>query len=80
MTTTDERVSTDTCSPKGRGEVFLEELIVDVFITAAIVWGLVLLGEPLVHVLTSPLFVILTLGGLAHLTFKALRHDRQNTK
>jgi hypothetical protein len=54
--------------------VFIGELFVDVAITVVIVWGLVLLGEPLSHVLTSPLFIVLTLGGLIHLTVKALRH------
>jgi len=36
---------------------------------------LVLLGEPLHHVMRSPLFIILTVAGLAHLTAKAHRHE-----
>lgn len=63
-------------SSKTRFEYVIEELIVDVLITVAIVWGLVALGEPLLHVLTSPLFIILTVAGLGHLTFKALQHDQ----
>ena len=65
--------STKTTSPKGRAERFIEELIVDILITAAIVWGLVLLGEPLTHVLTSPLLIILTGGGLIRLVYKTVR-------
>lgn len=75
MTSTEERISIQPTSPKSRGEVFIEKLIVDALITTAIAWGLVLLGEPVLHVLASPLFIILTLAGMAHLTFKALRHD-----
>lgn len=52
---------------------FVEELLVDALITAAIVWGFVLLGEPLVHVLKSPIFIALTVGGLARLIYKTLR-------
>ncbi len=44
-------------------------------ITTIIVWGLVLLGEPLLHVLRSPLFIILTAAGLIHLGAKVHRHD-----
>ena len=80
MTSTEERTSLESPGTKSRSDVFFEELIVDVLVTAAIVWGLVLLGEPLLHVLTSPLFIILTLAGVAHLTLKALRHDPLNAK
>ncbi len=52
---------------------FICELTVDSVTTAAIVWGLVLLGEPLAHVLTSPLFIVLTTAGLARLGQKTFR-------
>ncbi|MCP4085463.1 MAG: hypothetical protein GY745_10490 [Actinomycetia bacterium] len=60
---------------KTRLEVFTEEIGVDIVITVAIVWGLVLLGEPLLQVVMSPVFIILTIAGLAHLTAKTYRHD-----
>ncbi|MCP5024990.1 MAG: hypothetical protein GY929_01785 [Actinomycetia bacterium] len=78
MPPTEECTSIESARPKSSGEVFIEELIVDALITTAIVWGLVLLGEPLLHVLMSPVLIILTLAGVAHLTFKALRHHEQN--
>ncbi|MEZ5217281.1 MAG: hypothetical protein R2715_12060 [Ilumatobacteraceae bacterium] len=46
---------------------------IDAVITAAIVWVFVLLGEPLSHVLTDPIFIVLTLGGLARLVHKTFR-------
>ncbi len=61
--------------PEGRVMRFMGELAVDAVITAAIVWGLVLAGEPLVHVLSSPLFVVLTGAGLIHLVRKTFRHE-----
>lgn len=52
-----------------------EELTIDIVVTVAIVWGLVLLGEPLAHVLTSPLFIVLTIGGVGHLAYKGYRRE-----
>lgn len=73
--TRDDRITAEP-DPNFRLGVFTEELIVDVAVTAAIVWGLVLLGEPLGHVLRSPLFIILTVAGLTHLTVKAVRRPK----
>lgn len=75
VTATEESTSIGTAGQKSRSEVFIEELIVDVLVTIAIVWFVVWLGEPLLHVLRSPLFITLTLGGLAHLTYKAVCHN-----
>lgn len=63
----------DVDNEHNRVAKFVEELLVDAVITAAIVWVFVLLGDSLVHVLTSPIFIVLTLGGLARLVYKTLR-------
>ncbi len=63
----------DTSEPEGRLGVLIEGLVADVVITALIVWGFVLLGEPLRDVLTSPIFIVLTLGGLVRLASKTAR-------
>jgi hypothetical protein len=60
---------------KGRLRVFFEELIVDALITAAIVWAFVLLGTPLVDIITGPIFIVLVTGGLVYLIFKGIRRD-----
>lgn len=66
-------IETPQSSPKGWVQHFIEELIADIAITAAIAWGLVLLGEPLTHVLRSPLFIVLTIASLGHLADKKWR-------
>ena len=57
-----------------RARFVLQELAVDALVTAAILWVLVLLGEPLVAIVTSPFFVILMAGSLACIAWKAYRH------
>lgn len=52
----------------------LGELVVDALVTIAIVWVLVLLGEPLTAILTSPVFLVLVTASLAYLAWKAYRH------
>lgn len=63
----------DVDNEHGRVAKFVEELLVDAVITAAIVWAFVLLGDSFLHVLTSPIFIVLTVGGLARLVYKTLR-------
>jgi len=48
-----------------------KDLTVDAVITAAIVGGLVYLGEPLRDILTSPIFIVLVGGGLIRIFYKA---------
>ncbi|MCP3934819.1 MAG: hypothetical protein GY708_05535 [Actinomycetia bacterium] len=74
MTSTHNHIPVDRPA-RTRLQVFSEEFLADVVITTIIVWGLVLLGEPLLHVLRSPLFIILTAAGLIHLGAKVHRHD-----
>ncbi|GEM_PF-3563347 len=52
----------------------LGELAIDALITAAILWALVLLGEPLAAIITSPWFIVLMAGSLAYIAWKAYRH------
>lgn len=66
---------TSAAGPKSRARRFVEELVLDVLITTAIVWGLVLIGEPLFDVFRSPLFIILTGGGLIYLIYKTFRRQ-----
>ena len=64
-------------SPKrtaSRARIVLQELAVDALVTAAILWVLVLLGEPLTAIITSPLFIVLMAGSLAYIAWKAYRH------
>jgi hypothetical protein len=64
-------------SPKrtaSRARFVLQELAVDALLTAAILWVLVLLGEPLAAIITSPLFIVLMAGSLAYIAWKAYRH------
>ena len=64
-------------SPKrtvSRAKCELRELAVDALITAAILWVLVLLGEPLAAIITSPVFIVLMAGSLACIAWKAYRH------
>lgn len=64
-------------SPKrtaSRARFVLQEPTVDVLITAAILWVLVLLGEPLAAVITSPWFIVLMAGSLAYIAWTAYRH------
>lgn len=63
---------------KSRLRVFIEELIVDALITAAIVWAFVLLGTPLVDIITGPIFIVLVTGGLVYLI--VIRHDPHPAK
>ncbi len=59
---------------KSRTRFVLEELVVDALITAAILWVLVLLGEPLVAILTSPVFIAIMAVSIAYIAWKAYRH------
>ncbi len=68
-----------TATSKSPLERFIEELVVDSVITVAIVWGLVLLGEPLHHILVSPVFIVLTALGIISLIGKTLRHNTEAT-
>ena len=52
----------------------LQELAIDALITAAILWVLVLLGEPLAAIITSPWFIVLMAASLAYIAWKAYRH------
>ncbi len=64
-------------SPKrtaSRARFVLQELAVDALITAVILWVLVLLGEPLAAIITSPWFIVLMAGSLAYIAWKAYRH------
>ncbi len=63
----------DTNRPRSRLGVLIEGLVADVAITAVIVWGFVLLGEPLRDVLTSRIFIVLTVGGLIRLVYRTAR-------
>jgi hypothetical protein len=63
---------------KSRLRVFFEELIVDALITAAIVWAFVLLGTPLVDIVTGPIFIVLVTGGLVYLI--GIRRDTHPAK
>ena len=65
---------------KSRLRVFFEELIVDALMTAAIVWAFVLLGTPLVDIVTGPIFIVLVTGGLVYLTVKSIRRDPHPAK
>jgi hypothetical protein len=65
---------------KSRLRVFFEELIVDALITAAIVWAFVLLGTPLVDIVTGPIFIVLVTGGLVYLIVKSIRRDTHPAK
>ena len=65
---------------KSRLRGFFEELIVDALITAAIVWAFVLLGTPLVDIVTGPIFIVLVTGGLVYLTVKSIRRDPHPAK
>ena len=38
----------------------------DALITAAIVWAFVLLGTPLVDIVTGPIFIVPVTGGLVY--------------
>lgn len=69
-----------TARPKSRAERFVEGLVLDVLITAAIVWGLVLVGEPLFDVSRSPLFIIFTGGGLIYLIHKTFRNKDNSVR
>jgi len=60
---------------KSRTRFVLEELVVDALITAAILWVLVLLGEPLIAILTSPVFIAIMAAGIASIAWKAYRHQ-----
>ena len=57
-----------------RAGLVLQELVVDTLVTAAILWVLVLLGEPLAAIITSPVFIVLMAGSLAYVAWKAYRH------
>jgi hypothetical protein len=64
-------------SPKrtsSRARFVLQELAVDALVTAAIVWVLVLLGESLAAIITSPVFIVLMATSLAYIAWKACRH------
>ena len=64
-------------SPKrtaSRAKFVLQEVAVDALVTAAILWVLVLLGEPFAAILTSPLFIVLMTGSLAAIAWKTYRH------
>lgn len=65
---------------KSRLRVFFEELIVDALMTAAIVWAFVLLGTPLVDIVTGPIFIVLVTGGLVYLIVKSIRRDPHPAK
>lgn len=60
---------------KSRMRFVLEELAVDLVITAAILWVLVLLGEPLAAILTSPVFIAIMAVSLAYIAWRAYRHQ-----
>lgn len=60
---------------KSRMRFILEELAADAVITAAIIWVLVLLGEPLVAILTSPVFIAIMTVSLAYIAWKAYHHQ-----
>jgi len=55
----------------------LQELAVDALGTTAILWVLVLLGEPLAAIITVPLFIVLMAGSLACIAWYAYRRDRR---
>ncbi len=74
-----ETTPTTTAKSKSPLEHFVGELAVDIVITVAIVWGLVLLGEPLHHILVSPVFIVLTALGIIGLIGKTLRGNVEAT-
>ena len=54
----------------------LQELAVDALGTTAILWVLVLLGEPLAAIIV-PLVIVLMAGSLACIAWYAYRRDRR---
>lgn len=73
---------TDASEPAGKSPatLFFEELLVDAVITVVIVAAVVLLlGEPLMDVLTGWIFIVLVGGSLTYLIYKyVIRRARSN--
>lgn len=64
---------------KRRIMVFIEDASIDVIITIAIVWTLVLFGEPHGAIIASPLFIVLSAVSLGHLVHKIARINAMDT-